>query len=648
MDRVPDPRKRRLFSMILFDTEFDLLDIYLSEYYEIVDYFIIYESNSTFSGSKKPLYLTRTLLETNRYEQFRDKIIPVTLPVVDEKNIKNDKISREDIARRQVIEKGLRAVHARHGDLYFHGNLNEMPKARLLSYLKKCGGWEHIQMGIGGGPKPIEDVNTKSYLRNNTLPVFTNSVGEYTLDYELKKSIAFSLFSYDYYFNLIENNVMSNFFHPNLAIFDARRSLGQYPQYTNNKEVYHFENNKLIKKSKIIKVKKIIKDKKQNMVGTESKNKYKNIFKRNYDDNDNDENSNYDSDNDYVSGFDKENNDDDENQNQQDNNEINNNIKINNDDIENGKKGTNNNTEINDIVDDNDFNIAIEDDEIDEDKLNYEKEKRKKDEYKKIDDDDSTDDDDDKVRDTDGSNSDSELDYVIDSTIYDGIDEDNDDPYLGYSYTDNTNFDKNGKGFLGEYMRFETDPKKKPSNKETEYNRMLTFWKSGWRMNSFYPSLSHFIQKLSLEDDSFKKMTYEKKKKKIIKSINMNYRLNENSVLLKPIQVKLPKTNDEKFPNMYSYKLWDRIRKEYHKTGKSKLLEKLNEHILHELPQHVWENPLCYSYMFDRNYGIKKRHWWENVPKSKWASIDLNKIVEKALLEALQKTQNNQYVKNNY
>jgi len=185
MDEVPDPRRRRLFSMILFNSEFDLLDLYLAQYYEIFDYFIIYESNSTFSGYSKPLYLTRTLLETNRYEKFRDKIIPITLPVlnVEKYDSRGPGFPREHLARREVIEKGLRAVNARHGDIFIHGDLDELPKPRLASYLKKCGGWEHLLMGIGGGPKPMDA--SKSYLTNKSIPISKNYYGEYITDHSL-------------------------------------------------------------------------------------------------------------------------------------------------------------------------------------------------------------------------------------------------------------------------------------------------------------------------------------------------------------------------------------------------------------------------------------------------------------------------------
>ncbi|OUM70623.1 glycosyltransferase family 17 protein [Piromyces sp. E2] len=640
MDKVPDPRRRRLFSMILFNNEFDLLDIYLSEYYEIVDYFIIYESNSTLYGSKKPLYLTRTLLETNRYENFRDKIIPVTLPIMDQenKNKKTNSLSREHLARRQVIEKGLRAVHARHGDLFFHGNLNELPKARLLSYLKKCGGWEHLQMGIGGGPKPMENENTKSYFVNKKLPVSSNIDGQYIVDYDLKTSLAFSLFTYNYYFDLVENKTISNFYHPNLAIFDARRSLGQYPYYTNDKKIYDVKNNKLVNKFK------------REYNDDDDDDDDDDDFNSGDDDDNNNDNTNSNSEDDYVNEMDDENNEKsyqnkNNNENEEDSDDDNDdddNDNINNNDITSNNNHNNNhnhynNLNINDLNDNEDFDkIRInDDDEIDMVNIQNEIKMKQKYEYKLSSNyNDIT------------NNDDEQLDYFIDDYIDDGI-EDGEygiDPYQGYSYTDNDDFEKKGKGFLGENLRLQTSPK--IVNKKQEYDNMLTFWKSGWRISSFYPNINHFISNLSTKK-AFTKLSSDQKKKKIIDSINNNIKLNDDSQL-ETIDVRLPQSKEEKYPNLYSYKLWKNIKKQYNETGQSDLLEQLNELVLHELPQQVWENPICYSYMLDRNYGITKKLWWEIVPKSQWSTLDLNELMD-IISKATKTTQDSQKIngKNN-
>jgi len=234
MDEVPDPRRRRLFTFILFNTEFDLLDLYLSEYYNIIDYFVIYESNSTFSGQTKPLYFTRMLLETNRYDKFKDKLIPLPCEIIiEEDNGRGTALPKEHLARRNLIEKGLKSVHARHGDLFMHGDLDEFPRAHILTRLKRCGGWEHLQAGIGGAPKSFKFEKADSYLINKDMNVKMTSDGEYDVDYTNEISLGFLAWSYEYSFKLVENKTIGTVPHPNLVIFDARRSLGQLPEFNN-------------------------------------------------------------------------------------------------------------------------------------------------------------------------------------------------------------------------------------------------------------------------------------------------------------------------------------------------------------------------------------------------------------------------------
>ncbi|ORX82175.1 hypothetical protein BCR32DRAFT_326960 [Anaeromyces robustus] len=245
MDEVPDPRRRRLFFFILFNNEFDLLDLHISEYYDVVDYFVIYEANSTFTGGPKPLSFTRTLLETNRYDKFKDKLIP--LPLTIEVNDKDTKLGktfpRERVARRVLIEKGLRAVEARHGDIFVHGDLDEFPKANILYRMKKCGGWEHLQMGIGGGPKSFKDTNIKSYFVDKNMNIEIDDRGSYKVDYQRAYSLGFMGWFYEYSFHIINNDDGPGITRPNLLIFDARRSLGQLPERINSKPKNNNNNN---------------------------------------------------------------------------------------------------------------------------------------------------------------------------------------------------------------------------------------------------------------------------------------------------------------------------------------------------------------------------------------------------------------------
>ena len=555
MDEVPDPRRRRLFSMILFNSEFELLDLYLSEYYEIVDYFIIYESNSTFSGYKKPLYLTRTLLETNRYKNYRDKIIPITLPVLDVKSYdqRGPGFPREHLARREVIEKGLRAVHARHGDMFIHGDLDEMPKARLLSYLKKCGGWEHLQMGIGGGPKPINDPETKSFIYDRDLPVTTNYLGQYQIDYKLKPSIPFAIFFYEYSFHMVKDRIISNLFHPNLSIFDARRALGQYPEFNNDGSKFNINE--------------------------------KHIFSRSFVDNDDDIDNDYE-----IERYDDDIIDENENEIENNNDDYDTNDDINDDGIEDD-----------DIKDDD-----IEDeDEMINDYIDISIENENKNDYTR---------EDNRIHKRD-------IQKTFNISTF--------DPYIGYTYSDNTNDYKVGEGYLGEYeMRFNTSIKFK-NNKVINDRENFGLWKSGWHLSSFLPNVQHFFNKVASYShyNEYNEMSDENKKKEMINRIHKNlYIFGNNKTPMQTIKVRIPVTEEEKSPDMYSYNMWSQIYSEYNETGKSHTFIRLNSRVLHEIPRQVMENPICYAYMLDRNFGFTKKLWWEVIPKEDWDTVDFDTL----------------------
>lgn len=64
----------KIYDSFLFFNELDLLEIRLEMLYDYVDYFIISECDTTFSGLKKPFYFEEN---KERYSKFLDKIIYV-------------------------------------------------------------------------------------------------------------------------------------------------------------------------------------------------------------------------------------------------------------------------------------------------------------------------------------------------------------------------------------------------------------------------------------------------------------------------------------------------------------------------------------------------------------------------------------------
>jgi len=204
------------------------------------------------------------------------------------------------------------------------------------------------------------------------------------------------------------------------------------------------------------------------------------------------------------------------------------------------------------------------------------------------------------------------------------------DPFQGYTYTDNTSPDRKGEGFLGETLRFSTKPGKQRKGNQ------IAFYKSGWHMSSFLPNIGNFMNKFQSYShyNEFKKLSNEEKKKKIIERIRSHRYIFGGGGAMPTIDTKIPETEEEKIPSLYSYEVWKKIQEEYKKKGKSSTLDTLNKHVLHEMPRQVWENPICYSYMIDRDFGLSKNLWWEVIPKEDWSTVDFNEL-EKEKLEKI-------------
>jgi len=457
MDEVPDPRRRRLFSFILFNTEFDLLDLYLSEYYEIFDYFVIYESNITFTGNPKPLHFTRALLETDRYDRFKDKLIPLPVnTIVNDDNGRGVGFSREHVARRLVMSEGLKSVHARHGDIFMHGDLDEMAKPHVLARLKKCGGWEHLQAGIGGGPVSFrkDKEKSKSYIYDPDVEVEKAGDGGYKVYYEKELSIGFESRSYEYSFNAIQNVTVGTVIHPNLAIFDARRSLGQFPERI-NRDINHKKRKELQE----------------------------------------------------------------------------------------------------DPLLDPDFN-----------------------------------------------------------------------PYQGYEYTDNTNDQKKGVGFIMEWVRFCTSK----SFEQLKSAGMPILWAGGWHMSSFLPNIDHFYNKLS-SYSHFRDIGIKSEKtikEDVISRIKDKVYIFGGRTQYYDYELVLPESYKEGYQYNFDADYWDENTKN---NGTDPEFQKYIHFLKHEVPHQVWKNPICYSFMIDRDFGINKKLWWEIIPKKEWSTVRFEKLDKNTL-----------------
>jgi beta-1,4-mannosyl-glycoprotein beta-1,4-N-acetylglucosaminyltransferase len=146
-----------IYDCFMLFNEVELLKIRLGELYEFVDYFVIVEAKTSYSGERKPLYY---LKHKNELKKFRDKIIyiPVKHPkfnFIDKLYIWLNKKYRKnfiivagflfgigtnwkmEVFQRTQMRKGL--INCRPDDIVIVSDIDEIPNIKIFSEVrKKC------------------------------------------------------------------------------------------------------------------------------------------------------------------------------------------------------------------------------------------------------------------------------------------------------------------------------------------------------------------------------------------------------------------------------------------------------------------------------------------------------------------------------
>lgn|GEM_PF-1455612 len=114
----------KFFDCFTFSTELDLLKLRLEELKDVVDYFVIVESNKTFSNKPKPLYFEKN---KKLFSKYQDKIIHITVRDMP----KNPKDAWEmEYFQRNAILRGLK--NAEKDDYIIISDIDEIPKAEAI------------------------------------------------------------------------------------------------------------------------------------------------------------------------------------------------------------------------------------------------------------------------------------------------------------------------------------------------------------------------------------------------------------------------------------------------------------------------------------------------------------------------------------
>lgn len=134
-----DARERKIYDLFLFSHELDWLEIRLNTLSPNVDYFVIVEAPTTFTGMVKPLYLKDNW---SNFTMFHDKIIHSV--VIDPgPSIGLDTWTHEDFFRNALFTSTFPSLlstekEAREGDVLLVSDVDEIPKPHTLEVLREC------------------------------------------------------------------------------------------------------------------------------------------------------------------------------------------------------------------------------------------------------------------------------------------------------------------------------------------------------------------------------------------------------------------------------------------------------------------------------------------------------------------------------
>lgn len=129
----PRAQPARVVDVIMFNREFEVLELRLHELVDVVDTFVIVESDRSHSNQPKPLYF---LENKERFAAFLPKIVHV----VHTSNY-TDPYARENAQRLEGYQQGIREAGVAEGDLVIVADADEIPRASVIRTLRMCSGF---------------------------------------------------------------------------------------------------------------------------------------------------------------------------------------------------------------------------------------------------------------------------------------------------------------------------------------------------------------------------------------------------------------------------------------------------------------------------------------------------------------------------
>lgn len=125
--------KAEVYDCFTFFNELELLRLRFEELNDVVDHFVIVESNTSFTGKNKPLYFAEN---AQNFEKYKDKITHIVIEHFPglTGDVDKDHWVREEYSRNAIL-KGL--TKCKDDDIVFISDLDEIPSAPIVPKIKK-------------------------------------------------------------------------------------------------------------------------------------------------------------------------------------------------------------------------------------------------------------------------------------------------------------------------------------------------------------------------------------------------------------------------------------------------------------------------------------------------------------------------------
>ncbi|KAI1328260.1 glycosyltransferase family 17 protein [Xylariaceae sp. FL0255] len=134
-------RGRKVYDLVMINTELDWLEIRLNTTYHQVDYFVIVESSKTFTNHDKPLIIKDNM---HRFAAYRDKIIyhELEIPNGFHSDRANPAWAWEDLQRNAMYDQVLPRLNGPQapvdGDVIIVADVDELVRPETLVVLRAC------------------------------------------------------------------------------------------------------------------------------------------------------------------------------------------------------------------------------------------------------------------------------------------------------------------------------------------------------------------------------------------------------------------------------------------------------------------------------------------------------------------------------